>query len=192
MNESSNFLGGSVSNRHNVRTPIQFRKEGHCYQTSQLKAAEFSQHSNQQATSYPSPQCLVDQIQVQNRKQRSREQYRMEGSIISIDSSITDNIVRKIINVQQEKCRSKNRTLRAPTFTGYACEDFPSRTTRIPLLLRKEEIRPKARLKFVKKTISMPNPVKSLGYIKYHNLSSPRSVKSPSNSIRYNCEKISS
>ena len=47
------------------------------------------------------------------------------------------------------------------------------------------------RLKFVKKT-SMPNSVKSLGYIKCHSSSSPRPVKSPSNSIRYNCEKISS
>ena len=47
------------------------------------------------------------------------------------------------------------------------------------------------RLKFVKKT-SMPNPVKSLGYIKCHSSSSPRPVKSPSNSIRYNCDKISS
>ena len=26
--------------------------------------------------------------------------------------------------------------------TGYSCEDFPSRTTRSRLLLRKEEIRP--------------------------------------------------
>ena len=47
------------------------------------------------------------------------------------------------------------------------------------------------RLKFVKKT-SMPNPVKSLGYIKCHSSSSPRPVESPSNSIRYNCEKICS
>ena len=30
-----------------------------------MKPAEFSQRWNQQATSYPSPQCLVDQIQVQ-------------------------------------------------------------------------------------------------------------------------------
>ena len=29
------------------------------------KSAEISQHRNQQATSYPSPQCLGDQIQVQ-------------------------------------------------------------------------------------------------------------------------------
>ena len=30
-----------------------------------MKPAEFSQHWNQQATSYPSPQYLKDQIQVQ-------------------------------------------------------------------------------------------------------------------------------
>ena len=35
------------------------------YQTSQIKLGEFSQHSNYQATSCPSPQCLVDQSQVQ-------------------------------------------------------------------------------------------------------------------------------
>ena len=29
-----------------------------------------------------------------------------------------------------------------PSLTGYSCEDFPSRTTRSHLLLRKEEIRP--------------------------------------------------
>ena len=47
------------------------------------------------------------------------------------------------------------------------------------------------RLKFVKKT-SMLNSVESLEYIKYYNLSSPRPVKSPSNSIRHNCQKICS
>ena len=30
-----------------------------------------------------------------------------------------------------------------PALTGYSCEDFPSRTTRRRLLLRKEKIRPK-------------------------------------------------
>ena len=38
----------------------------------------------------------------------------------------------------------------------------------------------------------MPNPIKSLGYIKCHRSSSTRPVKSPSNSIRYNCGKICS
>ena len=79
-----------------------------------------------------------------------------------------------------------------PALTGYSCEDFPSRTTQSCLLLRKEEIRPNIWpeipwLKFVKKT-TMPNPVKTLGYIKSYISSSPRPVKSPSNSIRYNCE----
>ena len=40
-------------------------------------------------------------------------------------------------------------------------------------------------------TKGMPNSVKTLGYIKCHS-SSPRPVKSPNNSIRYNCEKICS
>ena len=30
-----------------------------------MKPVEFSQHWNQEATSYPSPQCLIDLIQVQ-------------------------------------------------------------------------------------------------------------------------------
>ena len=38
----------------------------------------------------------------------------------------------------------------------------------------------------------MPNPVKCLGYIKCHSSSSSRPVKSPSNSIRQNYQKICS
>ena len=83
-----------------------------------------------------------------------------------------------------------------PALTGYCCEDVPSRSTWSHLLLRKED---KAkylnwnsiRFKFMK-NISMPNPVKSLGYIKCYSSSSPWSVKSPSNSIRYNCQKVCS
>ena len=82
-----------------------------------------------------------------------------------------------------------------PAFTGYFCEDFTSTITLSRLLLRKEEIRIKYltwnSLKFVKKT-SMLNPVKSIGYIKCYSSSSPKPVKSPGNSIRYNCEKICS
>ena len=40
-------------------------QEHQFYQIGQTKLDEFFQHWNQQATSYPSPQCLVDQIQVQ-------------------------------------------------------------------------------------------------------------------------------
>ena len=41
----------------------------------------------------------------------------------------------------------------------------------------------------MKKT-SMPNPVKSLGYMESYSSSSPRPAKSPSNSNRYNWKKI--
>ena len=46
-------------------------------------------------------------------------------------------------------------------------------------------------LKFLKNT-NMPNPVKSLGYIKCYSSINPRPVKSPSNSFRYNCKKTCS
>ena len=36
---------------------------------------------------------------------------RIESSITSTDSNITDNIIRKVINVLQEKCRTKNEAL---------------------------------------------------------------------------------
>ena len=47
------------------------------------------------------------------------------------------------------------------------------------------------KLKSVKKN-NFPYPVKSLGNIKCNSLSNPRPVKTPSNSIKYNCQKISS
>ena len=36
---------------------------------------------------------------------------RLESSIVNIDA-ITDNIIRKVINVKQEKCKTKNGALR--------------------------------------------------------------------------------
>ena len=66
--------------------------------------------------------------------------------------------------------------------TEYSCQDFPWRTTRSHLLLKKKRNKAKyltrnfVRRKFVKKT-SMPNPVKSLGYIKCYSSSSPRLLK---------------
>ena len=77
--------------------------------------------------------------------------------------------------------------------TGYLCEDFPSKTTwsRLHKKRRNKARYPtwnSIRPKFVKKT-SIINPFKSLyqvlyGYIKCSSSSSPRPVKSPSNSIR--------
>ena len=43
---------------------------------------------------------------------RSVITFKVESRIISIDSNITNNIFRKVINVQQEKCRTKNGHLR--------------------------------------------------------------------------------
>ena len=72
-----------------------------------------------------------------------------------------------------------------PTLIGYYCEDFPPRTTRRYLLLRKEEIRSNIwteRPKFAKKT-SMSNSIASLGYIKCYHASSERPVKIPTVAI---------
>ena len=76
---------------------------------------------------------------------------------------------------------------RTPALTGYFCEDFPPRTkwkNKVKYLTWNY-----VRLKFVKKT-SMSNSFESLGYIKCYSSSSPRPFKCPSNSIRYNCQKI--
>ena len=80
--------------------------------------------------------------------------------------------------------------------TGYSCEDFPSRITQSHLLLKKKN---KAkylawnsiRRKFMKKTGST-NSVENLGYIRCYSSSSPRPVKSLSNSVTHNCQKICS
>ena len=77
-----------------------------CHQTRQSKPVEFCQYWNQQATSCPVhsvsylPQirCLIN--------------LRIESSIISTGSNITDNIIRKVINVLWKKCRTKNEALR--------------------------------------------------------------------------------
>ena len=70
-----------------------------------MKPAEFSQYWNQQATSYTSPQCLVDQIQVQKSIQvvatdQMPDHTENKSDIISIDRNITDSIVRKVIDVR--------------------------------------------------------------------------------------------
>ena len=74
---------------------------------------------------------------------------------------------------------------------------FPFRSTWSRLIQREEEMRrniwfkiPLNLIKVVTKT-NMPNSVERFGYIKCYSTSSPKLVKSPSNSIRYNCQKIS-
>ena len=64
-----------------------------------MKLVEFFQHWNEQATSCPSLEC---QIQVQKPilvvATDQMITFRVESSI-SIDSNITDNIIKKVINV---------------------------------------------------------------------------------------------
>ena len=77
--------------------------------------------------------------------------------------------------------------------TGYSCKDFPFRTTQSYLSLRSDrKTSPKiVDCRFVKNT-SMAYPAESLGYVKYYSSSSWSSIENPSNSIRYNCQKIMS
>ena len=130
-NEGSNFLGGSFRNRDNVRTPFQFRRES---QSSILKD-DFPQEqthpfSHQQDQCYqlsffsieinkllPAPVYSVSQITFRSQflllsQVRCLNTFIVEVSVISIDSNITDNIIREVIDEQQEKCRTKNGSLR--------------------------------------------------------------------------------
>ena len=108
-NQVSNVLGGSFSNRDNVRAPFQFRREKHpgtlknhfsartdplifiqCYSTGKRNKLDFS--STEINKLLPSPvQCLVDEIQVQQPTlvvatnqtpdhAQSREQYHQHTS----------------------------------------------------------------------------------------------------------------
>ena len=82
-----------------------------------------------------------------------------------------------------------------PALTVFFC-DVPSRTTQSRLLLRKDEIHQIFGLKFYKpescEEDQHAKPLKGPVYIKRYSSSSPRPVKSPSDSIRYSCQKICS
>ena len=62
-----------------------------------MKPAEFFQHWNQQVTSCTTPQCLINQIQVQKpikfvATNQMPITFRVASCIINIDSNITDTI----------------------------------------------------------------------------------------------------
>ena len=119
-----NFLGGSFSNKNNVRASIRFRRKSqpqHFKRWFFLKKRPIHFHIN--STSVVGPvkriqvsssgteiskplsvpvQCIVDQIKVQ-KPILVVATNRIESSIISIDSNITDNNIRKVIkSVGQE------------------------------------------------------------------------------------------
>ena len=89
-------------------------------------------------------------------------------------------------------CRTKNGALRNSNINWIFLWRLFTQNQSKPSITEKRRNKAKyltgnsIRLKFVK--TSMPNPVKSLGYITYHSSSSPGPVNSPSNSIRYNYE----
>ena len=124
-NLGSNFLGGSFSNRDNVRDPMQFRRDS---QRQQLKRLIFLKnrpihfHINSASVFRPvkwkqfsfssieiikpflpqsTESCRSDSSLRANYSccHRSDAWSHLESNIISIDSKITDNIIRKIINI---------------------------------------------------------------------------------------------
>ena len=126
-NQGSNFLGGSFSNRDNVRTPIQFRREGqpqylkrrfflknrpiHFHinitdATRPVKRTQLSFPRIEMKKPLPAPSHCVSQIRFKFRSEfqlllqiiRCLITFRVESNIISIDGNITDNIIRKVIN----------------------------------------------------------------------------------------------
>ena len=88
----------------------------------------------------PSPQCLVDPIQVQKPTlvvdANLKLDHTMSSHVISIDSNITDKIVRRVINVKRKKLWSSMESFETPAFRRYSSEDFQSRTTQSRLLRR--------------------------------------------------------
>ena len=91
---------------------------------------------------------------------RSFITLRVESSIITTDSNITDNTIRMFTNTQQEKCRTKNKPLRNTSINW--------------IYLTKNYIRPN----FLKK-VSISKSVKSLRYVKSNSSSSPSPIKRP-------------
>ena len=127
MNQGPNFLGGSFSNRDNVIASIQFRKESQLQHLENdfssrtdpsilaLIALVLLDRSSKTSWTFPAlkstshflplaPVHSVSQIRFKFRSQfwllpqtRCLITFRVEGSIISIDSNIADNIIRKVI-----------------------------------------------------------------------------------------------
>ena len=135
MDQGSNFLnGGSFSNRNNVRAPIQFRRERIQQHLKRFFVKNRTSHFHINTTtvirhvkrnrvnfsnieinkSLPAPVHSVSKIRFKFRihfQQLPQIRYlitlRKESSIISIDSNITDNITKKIINASRKSVGPK-------------------------------------------------------------------------------------
>ena len=108
---------------------------------------------------------------------------------------MSKNVVDTTFDVSQEKRWTKNRGLRNSSMNWIFLRRLTIQNHSKLSITEKRQNKAKyltwnsIGLKFVKKT-SIPNPVKSLKCIKCYSSSSPRPIKSPSNSTRYNCQKI--
>ena len=92
-------------------------------------------------------------------------------------------------------CSPKKRNLKKPSIDRILLQRRPIQIHSKISITKKCQNKTKylswnsIRFDFVKMT-SMSHPVESLGYIMGHSSSSPKPIKSPRNSIRYNCQKI--
>ena len=130
--QGSNFCGDSFSNRDNARANLEekvnrsilkddFRQERthpFLHQQNQCNQTGQSFSSIEINKSLPASVHSVSQIKFKFRSQfwflpqiRCLITLRLQSSF-SIDSKVTDNIIRKVINVQQEKYRTNNGPLR--------------------------------------------------------------------------------
>ena len=121
MNQGYNFLGGSFSNRDKVRIPIQFWTVSqpqnlkrwffhksrpfhfHINSTSVIRPVKWNQLS---FSSIPAPIHSISLIKFNIQRQlqslpqvRCLITFRVGISIISTGSNITDNMIRKVINI---------------------------------------------------------------------------------------------
>ena len=164
-NQGSNFLGGSFRNRDNVRAPIQFRRESqpqhlkrlfffenrpvhfHVNSTSVIRPVKRNQlsfSSIEVNKPFLTPVHSISQIRFKFRSQfyllpqiRCLMAFRIESSIISIDSNVINNIIRKIINVYQEKCRTNNGPLSNSSINWVFLGRFPIQNHRKPPITEK-------------------------------------------------------
>ena len=150
---------------------------------------EFFHCQNQQAISWPNILCLklilvVAQI-------RCLITLTKECSIICIDSNVTDNIIRKVINVWLKTFRAKNRALWNTSIRLILLQSLSIHCHQESLFT--EERWNKAKyMTWNSITPVFVQRISTSNLVKCHSSSSPTPIKGPGNSTRYDCQKICS
>ena len=120
--------------------------------------------------------------------------YLKQRIVSSTQVARLEGFIRKIINAQWEKRKTKNRTFRNTGVNGVHLLRVPIQSHPSLCVTGKDEVRSKNQPELSQdlslKKMSMSNLVKRLVYIKCCRLSSHRRIKSPSSFIRYNCQMI--